>query len=177
MPVTLALMLAWSTIIMAQTQHSAPQMNQPSRYYLNTDDNLLQFPVNILGYVNKPGQYMVPYRTDLITLLSLAGGFREDAKITQIKIIRNTTPNWSSASATDGRYGSRRVHAKSNVYTLNMERYFEKGDHTQIPELQPDDTILVKGATPKLVNNFFNVVGKAIMLAQLYFLVKVAHDR
>ena len=63
-----------------------------AQYYLGDEDELLM-KVNIWGFVRKPGQYMIPPNTDLISLMSFAGGPIEQAKIKSIKIVRskNTT--------------------------------------------------------------------------------------
>ncbi|MFQ5750517.1 MAG: polysaccharide biosynthesis/export family protein [bacterium] len=142
--------------------------NQISRYSVDTEDNLL-LPVNILGLVNKPGQYMVPYRTDLITLIAFAGGFRDDAKVSKIKIVRNVAANSKHAK-------NSRKYYRARVFVVDVKRYFEKGDQSQIPILMPDDTIIVSGSTTRTVNKIFDFVGKGIMLAQLYFLIRVASD-
>src|SRR5512137_1114107 len=69
----------------------APQnfsIDRAAQYYLGTSDELL-IPVNIWGFVQKPGQYMVPDNTDLVALLSFAGGPNENARLNEIRIIRN----------------------------------------------------------------------------------------
>ncbi|NIR50226.1 hypothetical protein GWO43_17120 [candidate division KSB1 bacterium] len=145
-------------------QTDITKQNQASRYVLGDNKNI-QFPVNILGLVQKPGQYLVPYRTNLITLVAFAGGFREDAKISNIKIVRHVGTN-----------GSNGTRGKTRVYQVDVEKYFDKGDTRQIPQLMPDDTIIVSGSTTKTVNKIFDYVGKGVMLAQLYFLIRVAND-
>lgn len=158
-------------------EHQKQQAAQvlPSRYFLGAEDNLL-LPVNILGLVNKPGQYMVPYRTDLITLIAFAGGFREDAKISKVKIIRNITTN--GRYATNGKYATNgRRKKKARIYVVDIKKYFKTGDQRQIPKLKPDDTIIVTGSTTRTINKIFSFVSKGIMLAQIYFLIKVANDR
>ena len=54
----------------AQEEKSYPRGAQ---YFLGTDDQLL-IKVNVWGFVAKPGQYLVPSGTDLISLISFAGG-------------------------------------------------------------------------------------------------------
>lgn len=164
-----AYLVIWSGELLPQAyQVPEAERNQASRYFLDTQDQVL-LPVNILGLVDKPGQYMVPYRTDLITLIAFAGGFREDAKISKVKIIRNVKAN--------GQNGHSRTKSRSMVFQVDLKRYFEKGDPNQIPQLMPDDTVLVTGSTTRTVNKIFSFVSKGMMLAQLYFLIKVANDR
>ena len=112
---------------------------------------------------------MVPFRTDLISLIAYAGGFREGAKINQIKIVRNI--NNTSSKSNGNSNGSRRKRAR--VFTVDVKRYFEHGDQSQIPQLLPDDTILVSGSTAQKVNKVFDFVSKLVILAQLAFYITV----
>ena len=80
----------------------------------------------ILGQVYKPGLYTVPDDTDFLTLLSLAGGPREDAKLSKIRIVRPSSEG-------------------EKVIWVNFKKYLETGDPTLIPELKPGDTIVVSG--------------------------------
>ena len=54
---------------------------------MNEQDQLKIF-VYIWGQVRKPGMYIVPDDTDLLTVLSLAGGPTENAKLKTIRIVR-----------------------------------------------------------------------------------------
>lgn len=161
----LALLFGAGNLLSQAYQKDEIKRSEPSRYVFGTEESLL-FPVKILGLVKKPGQYMVPYRTDLITLIAYAGGFHEDAKVSKIKIIRH--------AAADGRNGK---SGRVKVYQVDVKKYFQTGDERQIPKLRPDDTILVGGSTTKAVNKVFDFVAKGLMLAQFYFLIKVANDR
>ena len=134
---------------------------QPSRYLIGQEEQML-LPVNILGLVAKPGQYMVPFRTDLVSLIAFAGGFRENAKITEVKIIRNAINKKNLKNS-----------GRAEVFTVNIKKYFENGDIAQIPQLKPDDTILIKGTAARSVNKFFDFLGKLAIIGQLAFYVAV----
>ena len=138
---------------------------QPSRYLIGQEEQML-LPVNILGLVAKPGQYMVPFRTDLVSLIAFAGGFRENAKITEVKIIRNAIDKKSLNK-------NFKNTGKAQVFTVNIKKYFEDGDIAQIPQLKPDDTILIKGTAARSVNKFFDFLGKLAIIGQLAFYVAV----
>lgn len=179
---TLILLFLWtiplwgaSELFSQEYQSQSFDRNTQSRYFLDTEDKLLQFPVNIIGLVNKPGQYMVPYQTNLITLIAMAGGFREDAKISRVKIIRNAAS--SSRYSSNARYATNGRYKRARVFSLDIKKYIEKGDQRQTPELKPDDTVIVTGSTTRTINKVFSFVSKGIMLAQLYFLIRVANDR
>jgi len=127
-----------------------------SRYFLGREDELL-IPVNILGYVNKPGQYMVPNETDLISLVAFAGGFREDAKLDKLKILRGIAKN-----------------GQPNSLQVDLKKYFNSGDRRLIPQLMPDDTIIVSGSRTVTVKNALDFVAKLSVLVQIYFYLQVS---
>ncbi len=130
--------------------------DQPSRYVVGTEEQMV-LPVNVLGNVRRPGQYLVPFRTDLISVIAYAGGFSENAKITEIKIVRSTS-----------------VESKKDVarvIKLDLKKYFEKGDKTQIPQIMPDDTIIVTGTARQKLNTFMNFVRDILVFAQLIFII------
>ncbi|MBN2011347.1 SLBB domain-containing protein [candidate division KSB1 bacterium] len=96
-----------------------------AQYFLGTTDELL-IRVNIWGFVRTPGQYMVPSETDLISLLSFAGGPMPSAKLSKIKIVRKSNNS-----------------NKEEIIQINVKKYIEDGN-IAIPRLKPDDTIIVK---------------------------------
>ena len=103
------------------------EQNRAAQYFLGSQDQVLM-AVNIWGFVNKPGQYMVPYDTDLISLLSYAGGPREEAKIKSIKVVR------PAKSANQG---------PDQVITVDVKKFLESGKAAEIPVLKPGDTVVV----------------------------------
>ena len=132
------------------------QRDQPSRYVVGTEEQML-LPVNVLGLVRKPGQYLVPFRTDLISVIAYAGGFRENAKINEIKIVRSAVVESNSSIA--------------RVIKVDLKRYFEQGDKTQIPQIMPDDTIIVAGTARQTLNAFMGFVRDVLVVAQLIFII------
>mgnify|MGYP001228725482 CR=1 FL=1 len=54
--------------------------------YITGDDGVVRIYVNVIGHVNQPGSYLVPDGSDLLTVLSLAGGPARGANLKNIKI-------------------------------------------------------------------------------------------
>lgn len=133
--------------------------NLGARYYLGSDDELL-IPINIWGYVQNPGQYMVPNNTDLISLLSYAGGPKESAKISKIRIIRRST-----------------VNNKNETFIIDVKKYLNTADETLIPLLKPDDTIIVKGSTFSWIQKFFSFLASFAVFAQMLYFIALAEER
>jgi hypothetical protein len=130
-------------------------IDRAAQYYLGTSDELL-IPVNIWGFVQKPGQYMVPDNTDLVALLSFAGGPNENARLNEIRIIRN-----------DPKRGN-------IVYKIDVKKFVETADQRLIPTLRPGDTIIVNGTTFHWITKFFDFVSKLAILVQFYYMFMMA---
>ncbi|MCD4651745.1 MAG: SLBB domain-containing protein [Candidatus Cloacimonetes bacterium] len=127
----IAVLLIASAFLVAQTQSNQYQaMNNSSSYFysgsLNNTEQLKIYTY-IWGQVKKTGLYIVPDNTDLLALISLAGGPTEDAKLSKIRIIRPTT---------DG----------EKIIFVNLKKYIESGDETLIPVMQPGDTVIMSGS-------------------------------
>jgi polysaccharide biosynthesis/export protein len=146
----IALMIAMT----ARAQEPA-SLEQPraAQYFLGSQDQVLM-PVNVWGFVHKPGQYMVPYETDLISLLSFAGGPREEARIKSIRLVR---PDNGGGAA--------------QVIEVDVKKYLESGKASEIPVLRPGDTVVVSGTSFHFVNQFFEFAVRIGALIQVWALV------
>jgi hypothetical protein len=120
-------------VIFAQNDAGVPMsfssFNSGSAYLYSgtlTETEQLKIKTYIWGQVRKPGLYIVPDNTDLLTLISLAGGPTEDAKLTKVKIVRPTTKG-------------------KKVILVNLKKYMENGDDKMIPILKPGDTVVISG--------------------------------
>ncbi|HNW58480.1 MAG TPA: hypothetical protein PKI62_02240 [bacterium] len=124
-----------------------------AQYFLGSQDQVLM-AVNVWGFVYKPGQYMVPYETDLISLLSFAGGPREEARIKSIKLVRPGSGE-----------------GKAQVFEIDVKEYLAKGTVSQIPVLRPGDTVVVSGTSFHFINQFFDFAVRIAALVQVWALV------
>ncbi len=165
--------------------------SRPAQYFLGEQDELL-IKVNIWGFVRRPGQYMVPKDTDLISFISFAGGPLDQAKMKKVKVIRASTPAATSSGTTIGtnvgtnsselvlasRTGSTVLNAPSSpapqVIEVNVKKYLQTGRQSLIPDLQPGDTIVVPGSTMQFLGKAVDFVAKFAVIAQIYFWVNVS---
>lgn len=81
-----------------------------------------QINVQIWENIIRPGLYSVPRATDVVTLISLAGGPKEGADLSRVKIIRNNPHH--------------------EMITVNLSDYI-KGKNQSVPILQPDDIVII----------------------------------
>ncbi len=133
---------------------STPDRNRAAQYFLGggVREQVLM-AVNVWGFVVKPGQYMVPYNTDLISLLSYAGGPREEAKIKSIKIVRTSEK------------------AGRKVITVDVNEFLKTAE-TNIPVLLPGDTVVVSGTTFHFIRQLFDFTWRVATVLQVYFLAQ-----
>jgi polysaccharide export outer membrane protein len=174
----------------AQDEEDPRENNRGAQYILGAQDELL-IRVNIWGFVRKPGQYMVPKNTDLISLISFAGGPLEQAKIKKVKIIRavDASPSLPSnsnrfnqnemllASRDRDMNMNTRSSPAQQVIKVDIKKYIETGQQALIPELRPGDTIVVPGSTLHFLGKALDFASKFAVIAQIYFWVNVADRR
>ena len=126
-----------------------------NQYYLWQANELL-IRVNVWGKVNRPGQYYVPAATDLITLLSAAGGPIPRSRLGDVRIIR-TSPD-----------------SENEVILVDVKKFMKTGDKRLIPELKPEDTVVVHGSTWQFVGDLTQLVGGMARVGGVYFYLFVA---
>lgn len=95
--------------------------------------------VNVVGYVNRPGQITIFEATDLITVLSKAGGIKDIRKCRKITIIR----------------------ANQTFEVINVNKLFNSKKVQKFPKLNVGDTVYV--IEPNTFNwsklSFFTTLG------------------
>ncbi|MDI6840532.1 MAG: SLBB domain-containing protein [bacterium] len=100
---------------------------QPSvvKYYTYlSETGELQMKVSIWGEVMAPGLYSVPEGTDLVTLLTIAGGPSREADLSKIKVVRS--------------------FPSPSVFNLNLNNFFKTGNRENVTALKPGDMVYIK---------------------------------
>ncbi|MCA9782544.1 MAG: SLBB domain-containing protein [Calditrichaeota bacterium] len=137
--------------LMAQDVMSAmPDTDRAAQYYLG-ERNAIHITVNVWGQVRLPGQYHIPSGTDLLTLVSAAGGPTENSRLDNVRVVR-------------------RFNQREEILEVDVRRYLKTGDVSLIPELNPGDTILVSGSVFNLLTKVVNVVGQAAIFLNAIYL-------
>ncbi|MFZ5432956.1 MAG: hypothetical protein ACOZB3_04195 [Calditrichota bacterium] len=152
--------LAQDTQQQGQVPQNVPiirQVGEGNQYYLGEANELL-IRVNVWGRVLRPGQYFVPATTDLITLLSAAGGPASRSKITDIRVVRADR------------------NGQGEVIDVNVKKFLKTGDKRLIPDLKPEDTVIVSASTWQLVTEILTIGGSVALIANAYFLIFVRNN-
>lgn len=141
----------WSQI----ESRSVPSYNPGAVYQYTgslTGTQQLKIRTYIWGQVRNPGLYIVPDDTDLLTLISSAGGPTENAKLSKIKIIRSTVEG-------------------EKVITINLKEYLETGQAELIPILKPGDTVIVSGSTYYAFTKAVNWLSQIAVILSVYIAI------
>jgi hypothetical protein len=109
----------------------------------------LKIPVNLWGFVRNPGRYVVPSSTTLVQILSFGGGPTEQARMTDIKIIRDISVDSTIVE---------------KVLVMNLELFQKNGDENQNPVLYPGDTIVVPGNALSAFQLYFGILRDVLLV-------------
>jgi hypothetical protein len=124
---------------------------QSARYYVFLgSEKELQINVQIWGQARRPGMYSVPQTTDLVGLISLAGGPTEHANLSGIKVVR-TNP-------------------RPEVLKVDLKGYLSTGDSQLQPMLKPGDTVVIPGSISYGFERIIRVVSQLAIVANVYYL-------
>ena len=122
-------------------------------YIIGANDEIL-INVNVWGEIKKTGHFMVPSTTDLLTLISHAGGPLKNANIGTIKIVR--------INLEDG---------DESIIYVDLEDFLQSGNYDLIPILKPGDTVIVPGNFMSYFSDFVNVVAKVALIVNTYLVI------
>lgn len=102
--------------------------------YIASDDGVIRMYVNVMGHVESPGLYLVYDGIDILTVLSIAGGYKNGANLNKITIYRE-----------DGTQEI--VTLKSILNSTNNNKI----------TLNPHDTVYIKQKTMSKIFNSSNI--------------------
>jgi hypothetical protein len=138
--------------VLAQGRESGISLSQPS---FATPSNFsiakpgeLTMQVNVWGQVTHPGRYEVSIQTDLVQLLSYAGGPSPDAKMASVKVTRFIKTD---------------AGVSKSEYFVNLEDLYRVNDSSLI--LQPGDTIFIDQTSWSTLRDILTIVGGITVVA------------
>ncbi|NTS76165.1 SLBB domain-containing protein [Catenovulum sp. SM1970] len=88
-----------------------------------------QLLLNVLGYVDNPGEVVLPAGSSIQHALSAVGGMRKGAQLNKIQLRRIVT--------------NEQGEQKTEQIVFNYKQYLDTGDHSLLPILQSLDMIFV----------------------------------
>ncbi len=149
--------------------------------YLLGNEELLEMAVAVWGEVKSPGNYRVPYNTNVVELLSIAGGPTSTAKLSAVRITGRAAEWATSREALEAAVADaqnppdqeelkRRLETVSRkIIVYNVDKYMnDQRMVTPPPILQPGDVVFVpRSAWPKWRENI-RVVHEIALIASIY---------
>lgn len=123
-----------------------PNASTASYYYIAKPGELTM-QVNVWGFVRNPGRYEVPSSTDLIQLLSLAGGPSVGADLDDVKVTRFVR--------------SDTVVSRSE-YRVNLKELY-KVDQGKLV-IYPGDTVFLDHSSWLTIRDMFSVITTAAII-------------
>ncbi len=133
----------------------------PSTYYYGQDQGVL-IDVNLWGQIGKPGKYFVPYTTDLISLISIAGGPTDKAKLDDVRIIR---------------YAVKDTTVIEKIATVDIVKFIEFGDQGNLPQLIRGDTVIIPGDALSVFQNFVSIAASISVVINTFALIALLNQR
>ena len=115
--------------------------NTGGSYYVYGTGTGYQIDVNVWGFVQTPGKFNVPSSTNLMQIISYAGGPTDRARLEDIRIVHDQTVDSSFTEL---------------VEIYNLDEFVRTGDTLLNPVIYPNDTIIVPGDA---LNVFREVLG------------------
>ncbi len=122
-----------------------------SEFYFRQDKDDVLIPVFVLGEVGKPGLYHVPLKSDLVTLLSIAGGLSENADHDSILL---------------------RDHRKKDHERLRMEDLV-RDSNLKNRQFLGNEILYVEKTEPLISNNTMLALGLVTTLISIVLAAKV----
>ncbi len=139
---------AWVFLWLLMGAALAQETQRTTDYVLGKEEQL-EMDVHIWGEVKSPGEYRVAYNTNLLELISKAGGPTQFANLKKVRLARVLTETGGAETE------------EERILVYDMAKYLnDKDQWDQVPVLQPGDVVVV------LQNRWF----------QWRELVKVAHE-
>ena len=158
---------------------SQVQKFQKDNYILNETENFLTIVVHIWGEVNRPGEFLVPDGTNVLELISKAGGPTIYSNLGNVVLTRGNFESLrmpllsvDSSSIDSTPNNSRRfpeLLEEKQVIKLNLKEYLEGDSEISPLVLQPGDVIRIKRNIWYKWGSVIRVVSQVAMVVQALY--------
>ncbi len=125
--------------------------------YLTGNEKKIEMIVHIWGEVKNPGEYRVSDDTNVLELISKAGGPTEYSNLKNVMLTREVTPtiqisahDWKSELIVDNNQPDISAPSENStsmpkrVLKINLKYYLENPTPEELPILQPGDIVHIK---------------------------------
>jgi protein involved in polysaccharide export with SLBB domain len=151
--------LAARAFLIAAILAAAPGATAQDRErYILGETTRLEILVHVMGQVQTPGEYRVPDNTNVLELISKAGGPTELARLSGVIVKRGA--------------GTSTVESKNEgeVLHVNLENYLTQENAKPVPVLRPGDVVTVPSNSWSTWKSIFSIARDISVVASLYLL-------
>jgi len=162
-------------ILFLSMSYSQQELIKKDQYQFGPDERLL-ITVHIWGEVSKPGEYLVPDDTDILELISKAGGPTEFSNLSIVKITRGLTEivDIKQASGQDMSTDSNKELSfkkySKQVIKIDLKKLLDKEkDQKTVPRLQPGDVVRIGRNAWFTWQAVIRVISQLAIVAQVWY--------
>lgn len=128
-----------------------PQQTAEYIFRNSPRDNLIT--VQVFGSVVRPGMYYVPEDTDLMKLLTLAGGVETTSELDEVVVRKMDSKPWA------GMKSDYVKQKNANTYVVKVDDLLRKSTSVKPLKMSHDDFVYVPKQESFISNDFAKVVG------------------
>jgi len=151
--VGLLLLAGQGLLAQAPPDSGKAKFPEKEEYFIDPATQKLSIEVHLWGEVTRPGVYRVPLGTNVMELISQAGGPTEFSNLSKVKLTH------------------RGLSGGSTIEIVDLARYTEAKGAVSIPVLGPGDLVTVPRNVRHAWESSIKLVGDVVIIANLIFLI------
>ncbi len=146
----------------AYSQENQTRLNQ---YQIGPGEKLM-IRVHVWGEVAKPGQYLVPDGTNVLELISQAGGPTPFSNLKNICLTRNMVHDSQEAKTASKQA---KIPYGKQIIRINLKSYLNSKNSNSLPLLKPGDVVMVKQNTWYKWQAIIKVISQVAIIIQVWY--------
>ena len=152
------------------------QIQIPKENYLIGEETNLEIIVHVWGEVRQPGEKRVPDGTNILELISKAGGPTEYSNLAKVSLFSNQKLHLSpkEKATINNKHDKFILKDLEKLYQtgkveINIKNYLDKGKSQYLPRLLPGDVVHVKRNVWHKWQSFIRVASQIALIAQVWY--------
>ena len=146
----------------AYSQENQTRLNQ---YQIGPGEKLM-IRVHVWGEVARPGQYLVPDGTNVLELISQAGGPTPFSNLKNICLTRNIVHDFQKSKTVSK---LSKVPYGKQIIKINLKSYLNNDNSNSLPLLKPGDVVMVKQNTWYKWQAIIKVISQVAIIIQVWY--------
>lgn len=142
------------------------------QYQIGSDERLM-ITVHIFGEIKNPGEYLVPDNTNILEIISKAGGPTEFSNLGKVKITRGLVNIYDlkkilSKSTNNKNYQNKTI--KKQIINVNLKKMLDdRKSMATLPILRPGDVVRVSRNAWFTWQVIIRIISQLAVVAQVWY--------